>query len=206
MNNVTLNTKRPMKGTSVRLGITCSSLFPGASAGLIVKAKSMPTLPWYAIKFIVSGISTFGLINLLIYGAYIKKWWQNIIESILSQFLHGCRWCWRDIFPCQVKELSLYCPRIWICKTDFEEVHPKMLIISLKTMRIDTVTVKLRAFLMCLAYSFKREVAIILQTRLQGIFLLFIETQSIMLLKRSNLLNMLQLQEISSSDQLSSMQ
>lgn len=87
MNNVTLNTKRPMKGTSIRLGITCSSLFPGASAGLIVKAKSMPTLPWYAIKFIVSGIlhfilSTFGVINLLIYGAYIKKWWQNIIESI----------------------------------------------------------------------------------------------------------------------------
>lgn len=133
-------------------------------------------------------------------------------KYILSQFLHGCRWCWRDIFPCQVKEPSLYCPRIWICKTDFEEVHPKMLIISLKTMRIDTVTVKLRVFLMCLVYSFKRsilrlnKVPIILQTRLQGIFLLFIETQSIMLLKRSNLLDMLELQEISSNDQLSSMQ
>lgn len=88
---------------------------------------------------------------------YYKYFWPNKLADlwciykkvmaeynwkyILSQFLHGCRWCWRDIFPCQVKELSLYCPRIWICKTDFEEVHPKMLIISLKTMRIDTVTV-----------------------------------------------------------------
>lgn len=33
-----------------------------------------------------------------------------------------------------------------------------MLIISLKTMRIDTVTVKLRVFSMCLAYSFKKSI------------------------------------------------
>lgn len=73
---MTSNMMRPIKCTSVHLCITCSTLFLGASAGQIVKAKLMPTLPWYAIKSIVSGIfyfilTTLGFVNLLIYSAYM---------------------------------------------------------------------------------------------------------------------------------------
>lgn len=112
---------------------------------------------------IVSGIlhfiiSNFGLINLLIYGAYIKKWWQNIIESIFclnsymvadgaGEIFFHVRWrnwaCTAQEFGSARQTSKRSTQRCWL---------------FLWRLRIDTVTVKLRVFLMCLAYSFKKSI------------------------------------------------